>query len=299
MAQLSDYTLQVQELVHDTASIDFNQSELTNFINNARNRVALDFHNVRYLFQNASLPGGVEQNPIFGGVCGLIINNGGTGFTSAPTISIAAPGGAGTTATAMAVVAGGAITQINMTNYGSGYALTTANPAGPAITIGGPGVGAVLTPMVQNNIFDINSISVLWGLQRYTLGWLAFTPFQAFCRANPTLRRQPSVWSTHTDQNIFFVYPIPDQAYLADIDAIGLPYPLVNTSDVDGQIIPPVNDCVQFYAAHLALLKLQNFEQADYYKTKYDQRVKEIINTRQDRRIPNIYRNMWRRINRW
>jgi len=78
-----------------------------------------------------------------------------------------------------------------------------------------------------------------------------------------------------------------------------LPYPLVNTSDVDSQIIPPANDCVQYYAAHLALLKLQNFEQADYYEKKYEKRVGEIIRTKQDRRIPNIYRNAWRRINRW
>jgi hypothetical protein len=300
MAQLSDYTLQVQELVHDTAAIDFSQTELTNFINAARNHVALDFHNVRYLFQNASLPRGVEQLPMFGGVCGLTIVSGGANYVT-PVISIAAPGGSGTTAAATAVLAGGVITQVNMTSYGSGYALTTANPTGPVVTVTdvGGGAGANLTAMVENNIFDINSITVLWGLQRYQMGWLAFSPFQAFCRANPTLRRQPAVWSTHTEQNIFFVYPIPDQAYLCDIDAIGLPYPLVNTSDVDSQIIPPANDCVQYYAAHLALLKLQNFEQANFYEQKYDKRVKEIIATRIDRRIPNIYRNMWRRINRW
>ena len=54
MTQLSDYMLQVQQLVHDTAAIDYSTPDLAGFINNARNRVALDFHNVRYLFQNAS-----------------------------------------------------------------------------------------------------------------------------------------------------------------------------------------------------------------------------------------------------
>jgi hypothetical protein len=299
MAQLSDYSLQVQELVHDTAAIDFTQAELTNFINNARDHIALDFHNVRYLFQNASLINGVEQYPIFGGVCGCTILNPGSGYSTPPTITIGAPGGTGVTATAQAVVANGSIIQVNMLNYGSGYALTTANPNGPPVTVGGPGVGAQLVAMVENNIFDINSISVLWGLQRYTMGWLPFTMFQAYCRANPTLRRQPAVWSTHTEQNIFFVYPIPDQAYVIDIDAIGQAYPLVNAADVDSQIIPPVNDCVQYWAAHLALLKMQNFEQADYYEKKYEKRVGEVIRTKQDRRIMNIYRNSWRRINRW
>lgn len=298
MALLSDYISQVQELVHDTASIDYTTAEMTGFVNGARNHVALDFHNVRTLFQNASLIAGQEQYPIFGGVCGLTIVNPGSGYAGVPpTITIAAPS-SGITATAVAVLdpTGSFIQQVNMTNYGTGYALTTANPTGPAITVGG---GAVLTAQVENNTFDINSISVLWGLQRYTMGWLPFTMFQAFCRANPTLRRQPAVWSSVTEQNIFFVYPIPDQAYLIDIDAIALPFPLVNTTDVDTQVIPPVNDAVQWYGAHLALLKLQNFEQADYFEKKYEKRVGEIIRTKQDRRITNIYRNAWRRINRW
>lgn len=301
MSQLSDYTLQVQELVHDTSGIDFTPAELTNYVNASRNRVAMDFHCVRYLFQNASLPAGVEQLPIFGGVCGLTIANGGANYV-APVITIAAPGGTGTTATAVGVVVNGIITQVNMTSYGSGYALTTANPNGPVVNVvdgGGPGAGAVLKPMVENNIFDIQSISVLWGLQRYTLGWLPWTMFEAFCRANPTLRRQPAVWTTHTESNLLFVYPIPDQPYLCDIDAIGLPYPLVNAADIDSQVVPPVNDCVQFYAAYLALLKLQNFEQAGYYEKKYDARAGQAIRTRQTRRLMNVYRNAWRRINRW
>jgi hypothetical protein len=301
MALLSDYTTQVQELVHDSASIDFSQTEYTNAINGARDHIALDFHCVRYLFQNASVIGGQEQYPIFGGVCGLTLTAGGANYVS-PVVSIAAPGGSGVTATATAVQVNGIVTQLLMSNYGSGYALTTSSPTGPVVSItdsGGPGAGATAVAMVENNIFDINSISVLWGLQRYTMGWLPFTPYQAFCRANPTLRRQPAVWTTHTEQNLFFVYPIPDQGYLCDIDAIGLAYPLVNTTDVDAQIIPPINDVVKFYAAHLLLLKLQNFDQADYFEKKYEKRAGEILRTKQDRRIPNIYRNMWRRINRW
>ena len=290
MSQLSDYTLQVQELVHDTAAIDFTQSELTGFVNNARNRVAMDFHNVRYLFQNASLIANQEQYPIFGGIVGLTIVSGGLNYVT-PVISIP-----GASAFASAVVSGGVITQINMTNWGQSY---TSTPTPITVTDVGGGTGANLTAMAALNIFDINSISVLWGTQRYTMGWLPFTPFQAFCRSNPTLRRQPAVWSSIAETNTLFVYPIPDQAYPIDIDAIGLPLPLSNPTDVDNQIIPPISDCVQFYAAHLALLKLQNFEQADFYNKKYNTRAGEVIRTKQDRRIPNIYRNMWRRINRW
>ena len=292
---LATYTTQVQQLIHDTAAIDFSQSDLTGFINNARNRVALDFHNVRYLFANGCLPAGTETLPIAGGIYGLTIVNGGSGYVS-PLITIGPPVTAGgITATASAVVSGGVITQINMTNWGAAYAFVPPI----AVSDSGGGTGASLVAMTGLLIFDINSISVLWGSQRYTLGWLPFTQFQAFCRANPTLRRQPSVWTTFTEQNLLFVYPIPDQAYLADFDVMGLAAPLVTTSDIDTQIILPISDCVQYYAAYLALLKMQNFEQADYYQKKYNERAGEIIRTKQDRRIPNVYRNAWRRINRW
>jgi hypothetical protein len=291
MYLLSTYISQVQELVHDTAGIDYTTAELTGYINNARNRVALDFHNVRYLFQNASLIGNQEQYPIAGAVYGLTINNGGINYTTA-TITIAPPT-SGVQATAQAVLTNGVITQINMTNWGSGY---TANPT---VTITGNGTGASLTAMTGYNVFDINSISVLWGTQRYTLGWLVFTQFQAFCRSNTFLRRQPAVWSMMQEINLAFIYPIPDQTYLCDIDAIGLPSPLVNTTDVDSQIFDPIGDCVQYAAAYLAILKLQNYEQADYYDKKYEKRASQIWNTKQDRRIPNIYRNAYRRINRW
>jgi hypothetical protein len=294
-SSLANYTTQVQQLVHDTSSIDFSQMDMTLFINNARNRVALDFHCVRYLFQSGCLPANTESLPIAGGIYGLTIVNGGAGYVS-PVITIGPPVVAGgITATATAVVSGGIITQVNMTNWGGGYAF---NPTVNVSDSGG-GTGASLLPMTGLGIFDINSISVLWGSQRYTLGWQVFTEFQAFCRANPTLRRQPSVWTLFAEQNTFFVYPIPDQPYLADFDVLGFTAPLVSTTDLDAQILPPINDCVQFYAAYLALLKLQNFEQADYYQKKYNQRAGEMIRTKQDRRIPNIYRNAWRRINRW
>lgn len=84
----------------------------------------------------------------------VIINFGGTGYTSAPTVSISAPS-SGTTATATAVISGGAITSIRITNPGSGY--TTA----PTVTVsGGGGTGAVLTSVLDpgpyNAIFNLS-----------------------------------------------------------------------------------------------------------------------------------------------
>jgi hypothetical protein len=75
----------------------------------------------------------------------LTIVNGGTGYTSAPVITIAAPAGGGTTAAATATVSGGAITTITMTNRGTNY--STSSP--PVVTFaGGGGSGASATAVV-------------------------------------------------------------------------------------------------------------------------------------------------------
>jgi hypothetical protein len=74
-------------------------------------------------------------------VTGITVTNGGTGYTTAPTITLSAPGGTGgTQATATATVDGaGAVTSITLTNPGKGY--TSA----PTVTIGGPGNNAAAT----------------------------------------------------------------------------------------------------------------------------------------------------------
>ena len=72
----------------------------------------------------------------------ISIDNGGTGYSSAPTISIS--GGGGSNATATATVSGGAITAISITNAGSGY---TSNPT---VSIsGGGGSNASLTAFTE------------------------------------------------------------------------------------------------------------------------------------------------------
>lgn len=70
----------------------------------------------------------------------VVINNGGNGYTSAPTVTFSAPGGGGTTATGTAIVQNGAVVAVTITNPGSGYNST------PTITFsGGGGVGASAT----------------------------------------------------------------------------------------------------------------------------------------------------------
>jgi len=73
-----------------------------------------------------------------GTVSGLAIGNGGSGYTSAPTVALTGGGGSGAAATA--VVADGKVTGLTITNPGTGY--TSA----PTVAFsGGAGSGATAT----------------------------------------------------------------------------------------------------------------------------------------------------------
>lgn len=84
------------------------------------------------------------------GLIGGIVTNGGSGYTSAPTVTIT--GGGGTGATAVASISKGVVTGITITNPGTGY--TTA----PAIALSAPpsGTAAAVSPMFANiPVWDI------------------------------------------------------------------------------------------------------------------------------------------------
>lgn len=290
---LSDYILQAQELIHDTSGIDYTTAEMTAYVNAARKRVALDFHCVRSFFTGLTTVTNQETYPITGGVGGALITNPGL-YAVAPTVTFGAPPAGGTTATGTPLMLGTApnltVGGINMTSWGSGYVST------PTVTFSSGAAAATAVALV--NVIDLQSISFLFGTQRSMMLWRPFTEFQAVFRYNTTQVGPPVVWSNYTEGNLFYLFRIPDQNYPLEIDAIVLPNPLVNLTDNDLQVLDPNADAVQYYAAHLALIKLQNFEQAEYLMKKYADRVRTIQITKQTRRIPNIYQNYWRRLQR-
>lgn len=73
-----------------------------------------------------------------GPVVGVVVTSGGTSYSSAPAVTIAAPGGNGTQATATATISGNKVVSINITNPGSGY--TSA----PSVSFNNTGTGGKL-----------------------------------------------------------------------------------------------------------------------------------------------------------
>ena len=83
-------------------------------------------------------------------VISTTITNGGTGYTSSPTVAFTAPT-SGVTATGEAVLSGGAVASINITNAGEGY--TSA----PTITFsGGGGSSAAATAVIASTSIRVN-----------------------------------------------------------------------------------------------------------------------------------------------
>ena len=88
------------------------------------------------------------------------ILNAGTAYTSAPTVTVY--GGSGTGATVSATMKNGAVTQLTVTNPGTGYSLNDQ----PQLIFSGGGlsdVTATLTPVVSTQTGGISSVVVLNG----------------------------------------------------------------------------------------------------------------------------------------
>jgi len=105
----------------------------------------------------------VQQAAVDGAIYNMKITTAGTGYTSAPTLTIA---GDGASAAATATVSGGAITGITMTNVGTGYTHATVTVTGGGGSNGairpviGPqgGFGADPTNDLRSHYVTVNSI---------------------------------------------------------------------------------------------------------------------------------------------
>lgn len=294
---LNAYITATQQLLHDPNATYFSTSDLTTYINDARNNIALEGQCVRIL------------------VCGVIssigVTSGGSSYSSAATVAAT---GSGMGAVLTPNLSGGAITSVTVVAGGTSWDNTTTvaatDTAGSGATFTVTQVGNNLTVAGQeiypfsalnsaaaainsgvSQIMGVISISVSWGSMKPMLQRRTWTDFQSYYRAWTTgYLGQPAVYAQYGQGNGGSIYlcPIPSQVMNMDWDCFCEPVSL--TSDSTPEAIPfPWTIAVKYYAAYLALINAQRKDDADSMFALYTGYMKRARSMSDPTFIPNPY----------
>jgi hypothetical protein len=277
MTVLSDYITSTRRLLHDVSGNFWTDSELTDYVNEARNKTVSQTGCLRQL-QSIVLQSNIESYS-FGGVTGVSITNAGTGYTNG-TYTLGISGGGGTGAAGTYTVSGNVVTAISITTQGSGYTSL------PTITFpsGGGANAAGTAGFINTNTFDILSVVIIWGNFRIPLGYMPFTELTAKLRMWTTWQQRPAAFSVFGQQTLY-IGPLPDQTYVTEMDSVIYPNTLIDNTTVE-QIAYPFTAPVPYYAARLAKLKEQSYQEAQMFFQMYEQRALEAIQSTFTRRLP-------------
>ena len=291
---LQSYITLTRRLLHDANANFWSDQELTDDINNARNRLVRDT-GVNRVIQNTAA---IYNQELYsfdnsaGTISGVLVTNPGSGYTSAPTVSFSS-GAAAAYATISQTGeygsnATGSISNVVVTNAGLGY--TTA----PTVSFsGGGGTGAAaqafLTGMPKGLLtMDIININLYWGNTRIPLRYLPWTQFNAELRFWQNYVGRPIAYSMY-GPNSFYLSPIPDQNYAIEVDTVVRPDDLVALSDPEINIPQPWQDPVPYYAAHIAKYKEQSYGEAELFKNQYLAKTQNVLSSTFTRRMPDPY----------
>jgi hypothetical protein len=280
MATLSTYLTQVQRLLHDANGVFWSESELTDYINEARERTVRDTGCLRTLQ--------VTYTPL------------------SSTGVAAIPWAAGTTLTAgqfvfsgifiYQVITGGTLgADVPPYPYGNqayppSTTFTVPNSTGMVFQYNSPceviNLGALPNALYT---LDVLNVTLYWGNSRIPLRYLPWTNFNAQLRYWQNYVGRPVCFSTY-GQGQLYIGPIPDQSYAIEVDTIILPTALSATNpSVTDQIVDPYTTPVQFYAAYKAKYKEQSYGEAEIFKQEYAKHIQAAINSTFTRRIPDPY----------
>ncbi len=277
MSAYSDYLVQTQRLLHDANAQFWSVSELLDYINDGRRHVVQASGCLREL-QTAYLNTGTEVYS-FGGVTGVSVTSGGTGYVSAPTVSFTGGGGTGAAATA-AISTAGVVTSVTMTAQGQDY---TSAPT----VVFSSGAAAATAGIITAKTFDCLNMTVWWGNSRIMLPCLVWSQFNARARYWTNMTGQPAVFSVYANRQIY-VQPLPDQSYQTEFDTVIQPDDLVDGSSTE-QIPFPFRAPVAFWAAAQAKFKEQSYGEADRFFSQYAKEISNCLNSVLTRRIANPY----------
>ena len=289
MASLFTYMQQTQRFLRDTRQELLDPQDLITYINQARRETAMRSQAIRRLPQ---ISGAVKRGTVL---------TPGSGYT-APVGTITPPdwpNGSpdypnGRQATALVSQVGGQIVSVNIQDGGSGYfqpTITITDPTGTGATASlqtsllnvtqqgqeiYPFSGVDLSPFPGiESIYMVQDISILFSNYRFSLGIYPFSQYQAKIRSFAQQYQFVPQIGAQFGQGVdgsFYLYPIASQPYQMEWDCFCIPSDL--TTDNDYEALPdPWCDAVPYWAAHLAFMELQSYNNSRFYKELFDERV--------------------------
>ena len=279
MATLSSYITDVQRLLHDANSVFWTQPELTDYINQARERVVRDTGCLRTI-QSTYTPLSSTGVAATAWTAGATVAQGDFVFSGIFIYQVTTAGVLGNT---VPIYPTGNQAYPPNTPFTDGTAQLTYDSPCEVISF------AALPQGLQT--LDILTINLYWGNSRIPLRYLPWTNFNAQLRYWQNYVGRPVCFSIYGQQQIY-IGPVPDQSYAIDLDTIILPTPLVLTNpDAVDPINDPYTSPVPYYAAYKAKFKEQSYGEAEIFKQQYDKQVQAVLNSVFTRRIPDPYSN--------
>ena len=299
---LSGYITQVRYLLHDANANFYTDSQLTDYINAARERIVRDTGALREVIVtqvpcqvvntiNSATPAYPTQwvadtvvsanTFVFSNIFIYQYITGGTSSSSAPAYPQSSANNYSNYPPSTAFADGTATLQYvgNCENIYYG-ALTNLMGSSP------------LAPSSGNSVLDIVNINLYWGNTRVPLDYLAWTDFNTRLRFWQNYIGRPLAFSVY-GQGQIYIGPVPDQIYQLEIDCVVLPNPLVLSAPTVADVInDPYSTCIKFYAAYLAKFYEQSFGESEIFKQEYLKQATSVLNTTFTRRIPSSYSGM-------
>jgi len=277
MATLSSYLTEVQRLLHDANAVFWSTSELTDYINDARERVVRDTGCLRTL-QITSTPLSNTGVPAIPWSNGLVVTAGQFIFSNIFIYQVTV---GGVLATDAAPYPTGSATFPPSTPFTNGTATLQYSSNCEIISL------AALPNGIQT--LDVLNVTLYWGNSRIPLRYLPWSNFNAQLRYWQNYVGRPICFSTY-GQGQLYIAPVPDQSYAIEVDTVILPTALSlnNPAQVDS-IVDPYTTPVAFYAAYKAKYKEQSYGEAEIYKQEYAKHVQAVLNSTYTRRIPDPY----------
>ena len=277
MATLSSYITEVRRLLHDANGNFYSDSELTDYINSARQRVVRDTGCLRTIqvSQTPLAPVASATQPVPWAAT-TAVNLGEYIFSNIFIYQVTTAGITGTEPPSYPA-------------YGGLYPPSTpfANGTAQFTYVGNvENINYVALPEGLNTL-DVLNINLYWGNSRVPLQYLPWTQFNAQLRYWQNYIGRPVAFSIFGQSKIY-LSPVPDQVYTVEIDTIILPTPLTTGGQTD-EIIDPYTNPVAFYAAYKAKYKEQSYGEAEIYKQEYVKQVQAVLSSVMTRRMPDPY----------